>query len=433
MKNKLFLFFAFCGMSLSLVQPGWAAAPAPTHSTETPSEKIAIKVARIDRDRILRLAEQALTWKPVTITDYVATNSAGGLHDFFSQTDYHWPDPTKPTGLPYVKRDGETNPDIFMPHRMAVRQLKDAVAAFAAAYALDGDEKYVTKAVEWLKVFFLDEKTKMNTHLQYAQAVLGKSTGESYGVIDALHLAEVAMAVRFLETSPAFPKSVEQGLKKWFTDYTQWIITSPNGIKEMNSANNHSVSCFVQLACFAKFTGDEKVLAMSRQRFKEVLFPKQMTGDGSFPEELRRTKPYGYSIFQADNIATLCALLSTPTEDMWTFTLPDGRTPKQAMEFIFPYLADKNKWLAEGRRKDVMHWDDWPARQPCLLFAYAKFGEEKYLSLWKKLDSDPVDLEVRRNMAVTQPLLWLASPADVPLLKGTEKLFLKKTQGLINP
>lgn len=426
MNNKSFLFFSCCVVSLSLVHPGWAAAPAPTHSTEAPSEKIAIKVARIDRDRILRLAEQALTWKPVTITDHVATNSAGGLHDFFSQTDYHWPDPTKPNGLPYIKRDGETNPDIFIPHRMAVRQLKDAVAAFAAAYALDGDEKVVAKAVEWLKVFFLDEKTKMNPHLQYAQAVLGKSTGESYGVIDALHLAEVAMAVRFLETSPAFPESVEKGLKKWFTDYTQWIITSPNGIKEMNSANNHSVSCFVQLACFAKFTGDEKVLALSRQRFKEVLFPKQMTSDGSFPEELRRTKPYGYSIFQADNIATLCLLLSTPTDDLWMFTLPDGRTPKQAMEFIFPYLADKNKWLAEGRRKDVMHWDDWPARQPCLLFAYAKFGDEKYVDLWKKLAADPVDLEVRRNMAVTQPLLWLASPADVPLLKGSKELYLKK-------
>ena len=145
MKNKSFLFVSCCAVSLSLVHPGWADASASTRSTETPSEKLAIQVARIDRDRILRLADQALTWKPVTITDHVATNSAGGLHDFFSQTDYHWPDPTKPNGLPYVKRDGETNPDIFMPHRMAVRQLKDAVAAFAAAYALDGDEKVVPR------------------------------------------------------------------------------------------------------------------------------------------------------------------------------------------------------------------------------------------------------------------------------------------------
>jgi hypothetical protein len=372
-------------------------------------------VAGTDHDRILRLADRALQLKPPAITDHVATNSTGGPHDFFSQGDYYWPNTTNDTGLPYVGRDGQTNPQNFEFHRLAMRDMKDAVAALAAAYALTGDDQYVPKAAELLKVFFLDEKTRMNPNLDCAQAVLGKQTGSSFGVIDTLHLAELPMAIRFLEKSPAFDPAVDQGVKQWFADYIGWMVTATNGVKEMNALNNHSIAYFVQLASFARFTGDKKNLELCRQRFKEVLFPNQMTNNGSFPRELARTKPYGYSIFQADNVATMCVLLSSPGDDLWKFQLPDGRTPKNAIDFIYPYLVDKNKWLADGHKPDVMHWESWPARQPCLLFAYGEFGEEKYLDLWKKLEADPADLEIRRNMAITQPLLWIANPEDVPL------------------
>jgi Alginate lyase len=375
-------------------------------------EKPADAVARIDHDRILWLANRALHLKPPAITDHVATNSTGGLHDFYSQADYAWPNKTNATGRPYITRDGESNPDTFSYHRMAMRDMKDAVAALASAYVLTGDDKYVLKAAEFIKVFFLDEKTRMNPNLQYAQAVLGATSGNAYGVIDTLHLAELPVAVRFLEKSSAFDPAVDEGLKKWFADYSEWIITSTNGVKEMNNPNNHSIACFVQLASFAKFTRDEKLLELCRTRFKEVLLPGQMTNNGSFPRELARTKPYGYSIFQADNLAALCVLLSTTNEDFWKFQLPDGRTPRNSVDFIYPYLADKNKWLADGHKKDVMHWDNWPMRQPCLIFAYAEFGDEKYFNLWKKQEADPTDLEIRRNVAITQPLLWLANPGD---------------------
>jgi len=374
---------------------------------EISRSKLADTIAQIDHDRILRLANLALKLKPPAITDHVATNSAGGPHDFFSQGDYYWPNTTNATGLPYIGRDGESNPDNFNFHRMAMRDMKDAVAALAAAYVITGDDKYVRKSVELLKVFFLDDATKMNPNLDYAQAVLGKQTGSAFGVIDTLHLAELPVAVSFLEKSPAFPSGVDAGLKKWFTDYDGWITTATNGVKEMNALNNHSIACFVQLASFAKFTGDEKLLELCRTRFKEVLLPNQMTNNGSFPRELARTKPYGYSIFQVDNVATLCVLLSTTNEDFWKFTLPDGRSPKTAIDFIYPYLMDKNKWLADGHPRDVMHWDNWPMRQPCLIFAYAETGDKKYFDLWKKLDADPTDLEIRRNVAITQPLLWV--------------------------
>jgi Alginate lyase len=150
-------------------------------------------------------------------------------------------------------------------------------------------------------------------------------------------------------------------------------------------------------------TGDEAKLADCRRRFKEVFVAKQMTNDGSFPAELRRTKPYGYSIFQLDNMAMLCQLLSTPKDNLWKFESPDGRSIHKAMEFLYPYLADKSKW---PRKPDVQAWDGWPAREPCLLFAGIAFAEPKYLDLWRKLPL-PTDMEVKRNITITQPLLWL--------------------------
>lgn len=385
------------------------------------SSDLAHTVAEMDRARIVKLANEAMKLKPPAVTDFIATNSAGGPHDFFSQADYFWPNPTNKNGLPYVGRDGETNPDNFEHHRMAMRHMKDAVAALAAAYALTGDDKYVPKATELLRVFFLDEKTKMNPSLKFAQAELGISPGNAIGIIDTLHLAELPMAIRVLERSSKLNPSVDAGLKKWFVDYIDWMTTSTNGIREMNAKNNHSIAYFVQLASFARFVDDEKNLELCRERFKEVLLPKQMTNDGSFPLELKRTKPYGYSIFQADNVAILCVLLSTPDDDLWKFKLPDGNTALKTTEFIYPYLEDKNKWLADGRGKDILHWENWPARESCLLFAYAETGNIKYFNLWKKLNADPSDLEVRRNIAITQPILWVADSSDVPLLKKAAK------------
>ena len=195
------------------------------------------------------------------------------------------------------------------------------------------------------------------------------------------------------------------------------MTTHSYGLDEMNAKNNHSVAFMVQLASFARLTGDEQPSSTcAAKRFREVFVPQQMAPDGSFPQELRRTKPYGYSIFQLDNMAILCQLLSTPDDNLWTFTLPDGRGIRKAVEYLYPFLQDKSKWPL---KPDVEHFDAWPVRQPALLFAAHAFGEKKYLDLVEnRSNPDPTDHEVQRNMAITQPLLWLISPSDVPLSRN---------------
>ena len=368
-----------------------------------PAQFSPVDVTALDRPRILKAATSALALEPITLTRFTAKLSEGGANDFYSNGDYWWPDPTKPDGLPYIRRDGQSNPENFSQHRMAVRQVNESVAALAAAYQMTREERYVDKAAELLRVFFIDPKTRMNPHLNYAQAIPGVSPGRGIGIIDTLHLIEVPVAVAAVEGSAAFPPEMASGMSKWFADYLDWMITSENGKEEAAAKNNHAVAYWLQVAAFARFTGDEKRLAESRRQFKEVFVGMQMAADGSFPAELSRTKPFGYSIFQLDNLATLCQVLSTPEKDLWSYQLPDGRGIRKAIAYLYPYLTDKSKWPLPP---DVEAWEGWPSRQPSLLFAGIALNENRYLDLWRGLPADPTDPEVRRNIAITQPLLW---------------------------
>ena len=372
--------------------------------SEPAAGRSSIDVVAIDRERILTAATAALAREPVSITKFRAKLSEGGEHDFYSNGDYWWPNPNTTNGLPYVQRDGQSNPGNFIAHRQCVMGLRDAVAALGAAYKITGEDRYAAKAAELLRVFFIEPQTRMNPSLKYAQAIPGVTPGRGIGIIDTLHLAEVPLAVLALEKSKAFPPEVLAGVKLWFRDYAEWMTTSKNGNEEANAGNNHAVAYWLQIATFSKLTGDEAKLTECRRRFKEIFVAKQMTNDGSFPQELRRTKPYGYSIFQLDNMASLCQIASTSEDDLWKFEMPDGRGIRKAMEFLFPFLADKSKW---ARKPDIQSWEGWPARQPCLLFAGVALNEQKYLDLWNKLPADPADAEVKRNIAITQPLLWV--------------------------
>ncbi|HVZ66058.1 MAG TPA: alginate lyase family protein [Lacunisphaera sp.] len=382
-------------------------AGAPKHPAPRLNVAATVRgLEELDRARVLRLAAEAMQVKPVTIRSATPPAFAQGVGpgDFYSMGDYWWPNPKTADGLPYLSRDGESNPHNFDAHRLIMREMRDRVAALAAAYRLTRDPAYAQRAAEWLRVFFVDPATRMNPHLKYAQAVPGVSTGRSWGLIDTLHLVEVPLAAAAIETAPGVAQETMAGVRAWFADFNRWLLTDPNGIKEGASLNNHSVAYWLQVAVFARFTGDAATLDRARHEFHEVLLPGQLAFDGSFPRELARTKPYGYSIFQLDNVALLADVLSTPQEDFWNTSLPDGRSVGQAVAFLCPYLADRDAWPFAP---DIEHFASWPVRQPALLLAGLRLNRPDYLGPWRRLPADSDDLEVRRNMAVTQPVLWL--------------------------
>jgi hypothetical protein len=361
-------------------------------------------VASVLHRHILTQASWAMEQQPETVTKYPSPRSAGGKHDFYSEGDYWWPDPEDPQG-PYIQRDGMTNPENFVAHRRAMVRLSRVVGALVSAYIVRGQEKYVRHASEHVKAWFKDPETRMNPSLNYAQAIQGRVTGRGIGIIDTIHLMEVAQGVLVMEkTSSADPELIASA-KDWFRRYLQWLTTHPYGLAEMEARNNHGTCWVMQVASFARLVGDEGLMELCRERFKTVLLPDQMAGDGSFPLELGRTKPYGYSLFNLDALAMICQILSSDAQDLWNYETPDGKSVLKGISFLYPYLVDKGKWPYS---RDVTYWDDWPVAHPFLVFGALKFGRTEWFDLWTRLNHSPEVEEVLRNLPVRNPLIWLA-------------------------
>jgi hypothetical protein len=193
------------------------------------------------------------------------------------------------------------------------------------------------------------------------------------------------------------------GIKNWFAQYTNWLMTSKPGIQEKTVKNNHSTCWAMQVASFAKLCNNQAIMDSVKARFKTVLLPNQMAADGSFPLEMERTKPYGYSIFNLDAMAMLCQILSTPQDNLWNFETADGKSIKKGISFLYPFVADKSKWAL---KPDVMYWDNWPVAQPFLLFGANAYTQANWYQAWAKLDHDPKVEEVIRNVPIRHPLIW---------------------------
>ncbi|UVI28629.1 alginate lyase family protein [Paenibacillus spongiae] len=360
---------------------------------------------RIDPYTIIRQAEQSLQADAISITTVRAKASEGGPGDYYSNGDYWWPNTRTQNGLPYVRRDGKSNPKAFKAHREMLRRMRTHVANLAAGYAVTGNRVYAEKAAGLLRVFFIDPATRMNPHLRYAQAIPGVCSGRGIGIIDTLHLIDVPQAIEMIRLADVLSGKEMKALRLWFVCYLRWMVKHRYGIQERAEKNNHRICWYVQAAVFARFTGNNRILQECREGFRTILLPEHMAKDGSFPRELARTKPYGYSIFTLDNMVTLCQVLSIPKDDLWRYELPDGRGIRRALHYMYPYLANKSKW---PKKRDVEHWKGWPVRMSFMLFAGLALKDMRYMELWSSLKADPSNPEIRRNMAIRQPLLFIA-------------------------
>lgn len=388
MKQRLLLCFFFL-LAVQLAQAGgndWL--------------KEAVIVRRAD---IQAKAAWAMQQQPVTVTASRCDRSAGGLHDFYSEGDYWWPNPVHPDS-PYIQKDGQTNPQNFVAHRHAMVRFSRVAGALAAGYVATGDKKYLAHALTHMRAWFVTPATRMNPHLLYAQAIKGRATGRGIGIIDTVHFMEVAQALRIMEKAGAIPPADLAAIKEWFAAYLKWMTEHKYGIDEMNAANNHGTCWVMQVASFAKFTGDQRWQDFCSKRYKEVLLPRQMADDGSFPLELRRTKPYGYALFNLDAMATVCQILSSPADDLWKYTETTGKTISKGIAYMYPYVKDKNTWPFA---KDVMYWEQWPVAHPFLLFGAAAYNNKDYFTLWQQLEHDPQVEEVLRNLPVRNPEIWM--------------------------
>lgn len=361
------------------------------------------KVINLIKSTEIARAKAFLSSKPITVTDAHCDRSAGGLHDYYSEGDYWWPDPQNP-GDPYINKDGQSNPNNFSDHRHAMIRLSEIVSTLTSAWLLTDKKVYANKALEHLNAWFVDTVTMMNPNMLYAQAISGRVTGRSIGLIDAYHLVEVAQSVKLLGQKGGISKEEFGKINEWFCQFLQWMTTHEYGITEMNAENNHGTCWLATASAMATLTENEQVIEMCIKRFENVLLPNQMDSVGSFPREIKRTKPYGYSLFNIDAFCNVAEILSTPENNLWKFETPDGKSLKKGMDFIFPYIHDKSRW---PYTKDIYIWDKWPERQSSLLFAGFAYNHQQYIDTYLNLPAYPIHPEVIRNLPVRHPVIWI--------------------------
>ena len=396
------------------------------------------RVKNILAPAIQKEAVWALGQVPQTVTSSVSPRTAGGLHDFFSEGDYWWPDP-RHVDSPYIQRDGMTNPENFVDHRKAMIRFSQVMGALASAYLLNSDERYAQHALRHANAWFKDPETLMNPHLRFAQAIKGRFTGRGIGIIDTIHLLEVARALEIFEKSRAAESEDFKVFRQWFADYLNWMTTHPYGLDESRALNNHGTCWTLQVSGFASFTRNDSLLNVCRNRYLQQHLPGQMAVDGSFPRELTRTKPYGYSLFNLDAMVMICQVLGdkkgmrleaqgtrwqkakgrrheakgksdegrgTGVEEngLWNATIAGGQSIKKGVDFLLPYVRDKKSW---PYKQDVMYWDQWPVAHPFLLFSAIAYDNESMFQTWAALNHYPVNEEVIRNLPIRHPLIWI--------------------------
>jgi hypothetical protein len=332
-------------------------------------------VAKLKRD-----AERALTAGPFSVTSKDATPPSGDKRDYMSQAPYFWPDPAKPNGLPYIRRDGERNPDIDKINNHHVKdQMEDAVETLALGYYFLGTEEYAAKATALLRAFFLDQSTRMNPNLQFAQGIPGVNTGRGIGLIETRGLTRVVDAIGLLGGSKAWTATDQRGMEDWFGKFLQWMLESKNGRDEAAAKNNHGTYYDVQIVSFALFLGKRELArdVLLTARSKRIAL--QIEPDGRQPLELVRTKAWGYSCGNLDGLMLLARLGENVGVDLWSYETRDGRSIRKALSFLEPF--------AFGQKWAYQQLGEWPPQQlfPLIRRAASKYSDDKIKSDVEKL------------------------------------------------
>jgi hypothetical protein len=350
-----------------------------------------------------RDADAARTAGPFTVVDKAVPAPSGDPHDYVSFGPYWWPDPETPDGLPYIRRDGERNPEFEDPARSdspRLHALVEAVSALAEAYYLLGDVSYAERAAMLLRTWFLEPATRMNPHLEYGQAIPGRVTGRGIGIIDTSRLVSLVDDVGMLRGAPGWRPEDEAGVAAWFGAYLHWLLTSGHGRDERAAANNHGTWYDAQAASYALLAGREDLARDTVAGARALRIDSQIEPDGRQPHELARTRALSYSVFNLRALVCLAAIGEQVGVDLWGYRSPAGGSIRAAIDWLLPYAGGQAEW----QYPQITPFDPLDLL-PILYRARAAYGGDRYSEAIARLDTERV--------AAARATLLYSAGADV--------------------
>ena len=309
------------------------------------------------------------------------TPPSGDKHDYMSTGPYWWSDPSKPNGLPYIRRDGERNPEYYdITDSDEMDKLEDDVDHLSLAYYFSKDEKYAEFASKLIKSWFLDKETRQNPNLNFGQGIPGINTGRGIGIIETRELNRIIDGAILLQGSKNWTVENNTELKKWFSDFLTWMTDSPIGIDESDEHNNHGTMYDVQVVSYALFTGKNDLAKKQLEETKKRIV-SQLKPDGSQPHELERTTSWNYTNMNLNGFLLLARMADNYKVDLWNYQTTDGKNLKKAIDWLVPYLKKEKSWDYKQIKK--MPYDDTVR---ILKIASKQYANPAYNLLAKEVD-----------------------------------------------
>jgi hypothetical protein len=325
-------------------------------------------------------ANRALTLAPLSVTDKDVTPPSGDKHDYMSQAPYWWPDPSKPGGKPYIRKDGQRNPaiDRITDHQnLAV--LGRAATTLALAFYFTNNEAYAQHATRLFEVWFLDPATRMNPHLEFAQGIPGIADGRPSGIIESRWLADIVGAATVLQGSASWSVADDAALKDWMGAYLNWLLDSRLGHEEAGSGNNQETWYDVQVVALALYTGQADIARTTLERARTAI-RREFDPDGGQPRELARTRAWDYSIFDLTAFVELAELGTLAGVDLWNYQTADGRSIRQGIEFLIPFATGAKRFPF----KQITEFQP-SALSPILRAAASDLHQPRYLDIAREI------------------------------------------------
>lgn len=342
-------------------------------------------------------AEPMLQLEAMYVTEKSIVPPSGDKRDYMSLSPYWWPDPAKADGLPYIRRDGERNPEVYnYPERENTKRLGESVRLLSLLYCLTNEEVYAEKACALVRAWFLDPNEGMHPNMNFAQGIPGRVTGRGAGIIDARRFSCAVAVIPLIRGAQCWTEQDEQALQAWSAEFLRWLETSELGAAERAAKNNHGLWYDAIRLMHLRLLGEEERMM---RLIREELLPRlelQIAADGSLPKELERTLSLHYSTFALEAVAMAGTLVDGIGGEVWRYRSADGRSLEAAIDFLLPYYLNPGAWPY----RQIKPFDPIRGAQ-LLLVAGEALGREDWL-------------EAARRMVAQadEPSLWIAFCLD---------------------
>ncbi len=298
-----------------------------------------------------------------------------------SMGPYWWPDPEKPDGLPYIRRDGEVNPERNELDSPQLSRMINAVKTLSLAWYFSDNDAYSDKAGELLRVWFLNPETLMNPHLNYGQSIPGRTEGRFIGIIDGRSFAVLVDAISLLESSGSITDFEKEKLRAWFEMYFIWLTEGEFGKEEEDYINNHSVAFDVQAGAIAYFLGKDDYVERKAAEVPARRIEHMIEADGSQPHELIRTRAYSYSVSNLSNFFDIGTIGLKAGVDIFNVENSKGGSLKKALDYLIGFVGRESDWPYE----QISSWEQTENNLGLLIRkASVIYESNEYKNIWNQ-------------------------------------------------